>query len=150
MASIHFLDRLGGRMWGSFTAPNSMVVTKEEFDELGMYAPEHRAQALSIIRRKAEFVQLQDEYAAAVAAEIDAKNLAEAAADHVAALAVAYATALATDPNASRDMLAAAETAAAETAEAAGKATEAVEALSPKVDEMEAVLETMPPTNVPA
>lgn len=146
MASVHFLDRLGGLMWGSVVAPGSAVLTKEEYTELFDYAPEHRAQVLPILRRKAEFAQLQDDYHKAVIAEIDARGLAEASAEALKLAEETYNAAAAIDPETPKDALEATRTVAVETAEKAAKATEAVEALEPKVAEMETVLASLPPT----
>lgn len=127
-------------------APGSAVVTKEEYTELADYAPEHRAQVLPIIRRKAEFAQLQNDYHTAVCAEIDARGVAEAAAEALKLAEEAYNAAAAIDPETPKDALEATRTVAAETAWTRLLALAAVEALEPRKAEMEAVFAALPPT----
>lgn len=137
-----WLNKVGGLMMG-IKLFGDTELSREEYHELFDYAPEHRAQVLPILRRKAEFVQLQDDYAQATAAEIDARGLAEAAAE---ALKLAEEAAAVDNAETPKNALEATRTVAAETAEKAAKATEAVEALEPKVAEMEAILASLPPT----
>lgn len=139
-----WLDKIGGLMAG-IKLFGDTELTRDEYTELFDYAPEHRARALPIIRRKAEFAQLQDDYHEAVTAEIDARGVAEAAAEALKLAEEAYNAAAAIDPETPKDALEATRTVAAETAEKAVKATEAVEALEPKTAEMETVLASLPP-----
>lgn len=140
-----WLDKIGGLMAGPVKLHGDTELTRDEYTELFEYAPEHRARALPIIRRKTEFAQLQDDYHAAVTAEIDARGVDEAAAEALRLAEEAYNAAAAIDPETPKDALEATRTVAAETAEKAAKANEAVEALEPKTAEMETVLASLPP-----
>jgi hypothetical protein len=142
------LNQVGGlmigiKLWGD------TELTKAEYAALFDFAPEHRAQALPVLRKMPEYEAAREAHMLAVVEEVSASDEADKARAEYEAFKVAHNAAAQLDPNAPeapKVELAAAKALANEAEAKYQAAAEAQKAAKAKLDELAAVVEQMPPT----
>lgn len=145
----YWLDRLGNLTWGD-RLWDVIELTKEQYDGLFLYAPEHRHAALACTKIGMEYDVLHKQ-ADELFAAADSANTALAEADNKRKEAEAALTALAADVSdeAKAEIVSTIEAAKA-AFDAASKAyfdaKEAVEPVLTKLDELRTKLAECPPT----
>jgi hypothetical protein len=132
----------GVKLWGD------TEITKDEMDMLRPYAPEHRAVALPILRRKAEYDEVSTANTAAVIDEVMKSDAADKAQAAWEAAEDALVAARQVDPDASTEAYDAARAAYEEACTAVNAAAAITVPLQVKLREFQELFKTLPPTMV--
>jgi hypothetical protein len=132
----------GVKLWGD------TEITKDEMEMLKPYAAEHRAVALPILRRKAEYDEVSAANTAAVIDEIMKSDAADKAQAAWEAAEDALAAARQVDPEASTEAHDAARAAYEEACTAVNAAAAITVPLQVKLREFQELFKTLPPTMV--
>lgn len=147
----YFLDCIGGLIWSAITPPGGVELTRDQYDGLFLYAPADRAAALACTKIGVEYDALHkqtDELLAAQDEHDRAQAEAYAKCDELKrALSALAGTEFTPEAKAELETAHAAATEAhAAALKAYGDAKEAVEAITPKLDELRTKLSECPPT----
>lgn len=143
-----WLDKIGHLIFGSVKVPGDTDITRDEYQQLDDFAPEHRHAALPILRVLPKYEAACEAHMMAVVEEVSASDEADKAREAYEAFKVAHAAAAQLDPDAPeapKVELDAAKALAAETAAKYQAAAEAQVAARARLDELKAIVEQMPP-----
>jgi hypothetical protein len=145
----YWLNVVGGLIYGD-KGYGDTELTKEQYDELFAFAPEHRAQALPLLTLQSELEEVSKANTAAVIAEVSAHDVADKAASEAQAVFNEHQAALKENPDTPVPAIEEALKAAQE-ARAAAEAASAVTApLQEKLATLREQLQAMPPRQVVA
>ena len=144
---MFWMNSVGGLQMGT-KLHGDVALTKDEMDMLKPYAAEHRAQALPILRRKAEYDEVSAANTAAVIDEVMKSDAADKAQAAWEAAEDALVAARQVDPDASTEAHDAARAAYEEAVAAANAAAEVTAPLQVKLHELMDLFKTLPPTMV--
>jgi hypothetical protein len=142
-----WLDKVGGLMMGSVKLYGDTELTRDEYQQLFDFAPEHRAQALPSLRVVPEYEAAREAHMLAVVEEVSASDEADKARAAYEAFQVAHNAAAQLDPNAPEAPKVELDAAKALADEAEAKyqaAAEAQKVAYANLQELAAVVEKMP------
>ena len=144
---MFWMNSVGGLQMGT-KLHGDVALTKDELDMLRPYAPEHRAVALPILRRKAEYDEVSTANTAAVIDEVMKSDAADKAQAAWEAAEDALVAARQVDPDASTEAHDTARAAYEEAVAAANAAAEVTAPLQVKLREFQDLFKQLPPTMV--
>jgi hypothetical protein len=144
---MFWMNSVGGLQMGT-KLHGDVALTKDELDMLRPYAPEHRAVALPILRRKAEYDEVSTANTAAVIDEVMKSDAADKAQAAWEAAEDALVAARQVDPDASTEAHDAIRAAYEEAVAAANAAAEVTAPLQVKLREFQDLFKQLPPTMV--
>lgn len=144
MARGYWLDCVGGLMYGN-KFYGDVELTKAQFEALFSFEPEHRAQALALLEKQAEYEEVSKANTEAVINEVSAHDVADKAAAAAQAVFDEHQAALKENPDTPIPAIEEALKIAQEARAAAEAATAVTAPLQEKMAALREQLQDMPP-----